>query len=136
MSFSPNASPVDIVKSGLEGLDTILGGGIPPGSLIMLVGEPGTGKTTLLQQLCFTWPSLATTAATNNPGHPSEAEAGSGDGDREAQTLTSTGTGTESGAAGNARSKAARTSRSKGSPPPVAGAGAASSSTSTQPSAK
>ncbi|HMA36734.1 MAG TPA: ATPase domain-containing protein [Chloroflexia bacterium] len=44
-----------ILPTGVEGLDTILGGGIPQGSLLMVVGAPGTGKTILLQQLCFAW---------------------------------------------------------------------------------
>lgn len=44
-----------ILPTQVPGLDTILGGGIPVGSLIMLVGAPGTGKTILIQQLCFAW---------------------------------------------------------------------------------
>ena len=33
------------VKSGIEGLDEVIGGGFPKGSLILLAGRPGTGKT-------------------------------------------------------------------------------------------
>src|SRR5690349_17508311 len=43
----------NLLNSNITGFDTILGGGIPAGSLIMVVGAPGTGKTLLLQQLCF-----------------------------------------------------------------------------------
>ncbi len=44
-----------IIPTGVEGLDTILGGGIPRGALVMVVGEPGSGKTVLMQQVCFHW---------------------------------------------------------------------------------
>ncbi len=37
----------DIVKLGTEGLDEILGGGLPGRHLYLLEGGPGTGKTTL-----------------------------------------------------------------------------------------
>jgi len=33
------------VSSGVEGLDEIIGGGFPRGSLILIAGNPGTGKT-------------------------------------------------------------------------------------------
>jgi circadian clock protein KaiC len=33
----------------------VLGGGLPTGSLVMLVGVPGTGKTIMIQQICFAW---------------------------------------------------------------------------------
>ncbi|MEM4576366.1 MAG: ATPase domain-containing protein [Candidatus Nezhaarchaeales archaeon] len=39
--------------SGILGLDEIIGGGFPRGSLIMLVGEPGTGKTTFSAQFLY-----------------------------------------------------------------------------------
>lgn len=38
------------VNTGVPGLDRILGGGAIPGSLILLGGEPGIGKSTLLLQ--------------------------------------------------------------------------------------
>jgi circadian clock protein KaiC len=34
-------------------LDRILGGGVPTGSLVVIAGAPGTGKTILAQQICF-----------------------------------------------------------------------------------
>jgi DNA repair protein RadA/Sms len=39
------------VPTGLDGLDRVLGGGLVPGSLVLLAGEPGIGKSTLLLQV-------------------------------------------------------------------------------------
>jgi circadian clock protein KaiC len=41
------------VLSGVRNLDEILHGGIPEGELIVLAGTPGSGKTTLSQQIIF-----------------------------------------------------------------------------------
>jgi DNA repair protein RadA/Sms len=38
------------VATGLPGLDRVLGGGLVPGSVVLLGGEPGIGKSTLLLQ--------------------------------------------------------------------------------------
>ena len=38
--------------TGLDELDRVLSGGIVPGSLVLLGGEPGIGKSTILLQLC------------------------------------------------------------------------------------
>ena len=38
--------------SGIAELDRVLGGGIVPGSLVLVGGDPGIGKSTLLLQLC------------------------------------------------------------------------------------
>jgi DNA repair protein RadA/Sms len=40
-------------KTGISGLDRILGGGMVSGSLILLGGEPGVGKSTLALQLAL-----------------------------------------------------------------------------------
>lgn len=40
------------IVTGIGELDRVLGGGIVPGSLILLGGDPGIGKSTLLLQLC------------------------------------------------------------------------------------
>ena len=39
--------------TGIAELDLVLGGGLPGGSIIVLAGGPGTGKTILAQQICF-----------------------------------------------------------------------------------
>ncbi len=39
-------------KTGLKELDRVLGGGLVKGSLVLLGGEPGIGKSTLLLQIC------------------------------------------------------------------------------------
>ena len=41
----------DRVKSGIPEFDTVLGGGIVRGSLVLLGGDPGIGKSTLLTQV-------------------------------------------------------------------------------------
>lgn len=38
--------------SGIGELDRVLGGGIVPGSLVLVGGDPGIGKSTLLLQMC------------------------------------------------------------------------------------
>ncbi len=40
------------VKTGIEELDRVLGGGIVQGSLVLVGGDPGIGKSTLLLQVC------------------------------------------------------------------------------------
>jgi DNA repair protein RadA/Sms len=44
------ASSADRIPSGIGEFDRVLGGGIVPGSLVLLGGEPGIGKSTLLLQ--------------------------------------------------------------------------------------
>ncbi len=39
-------------KTGMKELDRVLGGGIVKGSLILLSGDPGIGKSTILLQIC------------------------------------------------------------------------------------
>ncbi len=39
-------------KTGMEELDRVLGGGIVKGSLVLLSGDPGIGKSTILLQIC------------------------------------------------------------------------------------
>ncbi len=39
-------------KTGLKELDRVLGGGIVPGCLMLIGGDPGIGKSTLLLQIC------------------------------------------------------------------------------------
>jgi len=39
--------------TGVTELDLVLDGGLPAGSLVILAGGPGTGKTILSQQICF-----------------------------------------------------------------------------------
>jgi circadian clock protein KaiC len=40
-------------KTGVSGLDTLLRGGLVRGAIYLVMGRPGTGKTTLGNQLCF-----------------------------------------------------------------------------------
>src|SRR5918994_1504823 len=39
------------VPTGFAGVDRVLGGGLVPGSVVLLAGEPGIGKSTLLLQV-------------------------------------------------------------------------------------
>jgi len=44
---------VERTKTGVLGLDTLLRGGFVRGAIYLVMGRPGTGKTTLGNQLCF-----------------------------------------------------------------------------------
>ena len=41
------------ISSGLSDVDEVLGGGIVPASVVLLAGQPGIGKSTLLMQLSY-----------------------------------------------------------------------------------
>ncbi|HEX9105740.1 MAG TPA: ATPase domain-containing protein [Longimicrobiales bacterium] len=45
--------PIHGLATGVPGLDQVLGGGMPEYSFNLIAGEPGTGKTTLAQQILF-----------------------------------------------------------------------------------
>src|SRR5439155_19308125 len=49
------------IGTGVPGVDRVLGGGLVPGSVVLLAGAPGIGKSTLLLQLASRWPGA---------GHP------------------------------------------------------------------
>lgn len=53
-ALSPKAeAELERLGTGIGELDLVLGGGLPTGSLVVLGGGPGTGKTILAQQICF-----------------------------------------------------------------------------------
>jgi circadian clock protein KaiC len=43
----------ETLETGVPGLDRVLGGGLPVGDLVLIVGAPGSGKTTLACQVAF-----------------------------------------------------------------------------------
>ena len=42
------AGEVDALRTGSEELDRVLGGGLVPGSVVLIGGSPGIGKSTLM----------------------------------------------------------------------------------------
>ncbi len=50
---APDDSPDDRVPTGVEGLDEIVGGGLPSKCFYLIQGDPGSGKTTLALQFLF-----------------------------------------------------------------------------------
>ena len=51
---APNAvQPLVRLPSGVPGLDRVLNGGLFRGGMYMIMGAPGTGKTVLANQICF-----------------------------------------------------------------------------------
>ncbi len=50
---SKNSVEIGRMPTGIGGLDTILKGGFLKGGLYIVQGAPGTGKTTLANQICF-----------------------------------------------------------------------------------
>ena len=52
------ADTAHAVPSGIGELDRVLGNGVVPGSVILLAGEPGVGKSTLLLEVASRWASI------------------------------------------------------------------------------
>ncbi len=50
--FSISASDEERYVTGISELDRVLGGGIVKGSIVLLSGDPGIGKSTILLQVC------------------------------------------------------------------------------------
>src|SRR3954470_14530267 len=67
ISIASGAQPMPIAEvgtvvagpraTGIAELDRVLGGGVVPGSVTLLGGEPGIGKSTLALQLAAAWPA-------------------------------------------------------------------------------
>jgi KaiC/GvpD/RAD55 family RecA-like ATPase len=52
--YAPHATtPLESLLTGIRGLDLVLGGGVPAGDTLLVVGEAGSGKTTLALQTAF-----------------------------------------------------------------------------------
>lgn len=47
--------PTQVVPTGVPNLDPLIDGGLTRGSLVLIVGGPGTGKTVLAEQMAFHW---------------------------------------------------------------------------------
>ena len=45
--LTPDSSESDLIRSGVNELDEMLGGGMESGTVTMVIGQPGTGKSTL-----------------------------------------------------------------------------------------
>lgn len=50
---APQSVSITQLSTGVQGLDEVLGGGIAEYSFNLIAGAPGTGKTTLSQQIMF-----------------------------------------------------------------------------------
>lgn len=53
MTERPGGVPIRKLPTGVPGLDDVLGGGLPELSFNLIVGGPGSGKTTLAHQIVF-----------------------------------------------------------------------------------
>jgi circadian clock protein KaiC len=50
---APKRVPLELLPTGVPGLDQVLGGGLPALSFNLIAGAPGSGKTTLAMQILF-----------------------------------------------------------------------------------
>lgn len=55
------AQATKTVRTGIGELDRVLGSGIVPGSVVLMAGEPGVGKSTLLLEVASRWAQLGRT---------------------------------------------------------------------------
>jgi len=54
-----SAAPAKAVPTTVSELDRVLGGGLVPGAVVLLAGEPGVGKSTLLLDVAQQWATHA-----------------------------------------------------------------------------
>ncbi len=64
---------IERVLTGIEPLDRVLGGGLVPGCVVLLGGDPGIGKSTLLSQMMATVPCARLLYATGEETIPQAA---------------------------------------------------------------
>jgi DNA repair protein RadA/Sms len=69
-----DASQVSARPSGVAELDRVLGGGLVPGGVVLLAGEPGVGKSTLLLAAAHAWARTHRTPALIVTGEESSAQ--------------------------------------------------------------
>ncbi len=69
-----DATAVQMRASGITELDRVLGGGLVPGSVTLLAGEPGVGKSTLLLSAAQAWASAGHGRALIITGEESAAQ--------------------------------------------------------------
>jgi len=50
-----DSAPLERLSSGMSELDRVLGGGLVPGAVVLLGGDPGIGKSTLVLQALAAW---------------------------------------------------------------------------------
>ena len=53
IGFAVLSLDAGVARTGIDGLDELLGGGIPRGRCILVIGGPGTGKTILGAQFIY-----------------------------------------------------------------------------------
>lgn len=63
-----DSSSVTRRQTGIGELDRVLGGGIVPGEVILMIGEPGIGKSTLLTQLALMMGKVVYVCGEESPG--------------------------------------------------------------------
>jgi DNA repair protein RadA/Sms len=81
---APSAEPIKLTKKdatahlsvGIPELESVLGGGIVPGSAILLAGDPGIGKSTLVLQLAHGFMKFSKGTITYICGEESPAQIG------------------------------------------------------------
>ncbi|MDG4822449.1 DNA repair protein RadA [Asanoa sp. WMMD1127] len=56
-----SAAPARARPTGVSELDRVLGGGLVPGAVVLLAGEPGVGKSTLLLDVAQRWAAAGDT---------------------------------------------------------------------------
>ncbi|HVW40810.1 MAG TPA: DNA repair protein RadA [Amycolatopsis sp.] len=81
---APSAPARPIAQVDLEGakaratgvgeLDRVLGGGLVPGAVVLLAGEPGVGKSTLLLEVAYQWAAVSSSPALYVTGEESAGQ--------------------------------------------------------------